>query len=545
MIEPGDRIVAGVSGGADSVCLLYLLWEYSGKIPLTLAVVHVNHGIREEAGRDARFVELLCHTLGVPFFLSVADVHGRALKEKRSEEDVGRQVRYEAFRREAERLGHAHIAVAHNSNDNAETMLFHLFRGSGIRGLCGIAPVRKEGERKVIRPILCLERWEVEEYLRQRGVSWCMDDTNNGDDYRRNRIRHHILPYAAQEIAGGVVEHMCRTGEMLRETEDYLEQQTKLALEQCLLDHVGEEIEIYAGSAEIKRYNVSSEMFGKFHPALQNRMVLLLLERLSPTGKDISRVHVRSVMDLLLREGNRSADLPCGITVWRQYGKVIMEHREEDGDSRCLMGKTEEKNREVGAEFGSPGQFETMCRCGKDLGDMSRVPEDSGSGNRILENPGREAWDGLSVQVPDRGKMEDVPFVCRLGIMGDMEFTLFESQMEQEFPKNRYTKWFDYDKIEEPLIIRTRCVGDFLTIADGEGYMIHKSLKDYMVTEKIPRQLRDRLPVVASGRHILWLPGWRISEYYKVDGRTRYILQIKLFGRSGEGATEEKDVRTH
>ena len=134
MLVPQDKIVLGVSGGADSVCLFRLLLSYAERIPLSLGVVHVNHGIRPDAAEDARYVEELCRKNGIPFFLTEADVRSLARKEKCSEEDAGRRVRYEAFARAATELGGAKLAVAHNSNDNAETMLFHLFRGSGIKG---------------------------------------------------------------------------------------------------------------------------------------------------------------------------------------------------------------------------------------------------------------------------------------------------------------------------------------------------------------------------------------------------------------------------
>ena len=215
MLQPGDRVVAGVSGGADSVCLLFLLLEWRREFPLDIAVVHVNHGIRPEAGEDARYVEKLCGEHKIPFFLTEADVRQRSILEKCSEEEAGRRTRYEAFDKAAEEWGATKIAVAHNSNDRSETQLFHLFRGSGIRGLASILPVRG----RIIRPILCLERWEIEDFLTQQGIFYCKDATNDEDDYTRNRIRHHILPYAEQNIARGCVAHMNQTAELLAETE--------------------------------------------------------------------------------------------------------------------------------------------------------------------------------------------------------------------------------------------------------------------------------------------------------------------------------------
>ena len=320
MIVPGDKIIAGVSGGADSVCLLFLLLEYCRKVPVSLCAVHVNHCIRADSGQDAQFVESLCRELGVPFYLAREDVRGLAAREKLSEEDAGRIARYRAFRRAAEEMGGTKIAVAHNMGDNAETMLFHLFRGSGLKGLCGIAPVRGN----VIHPLLCLERREVEAYLAERGISWRTDSTNGEDHYCRNRIRHHILPYAESEIAQGAAVRMCRTAELLSETEDYLERQTREAWGRCVRA-VGQS----GAAAEMQQphYIVDVSRFRELHIVLRRRIVLGIAKALSPTGKDISAVHVEDVLSLFEELGNRDVSLPFGICARRRYNGVILERR--------------------------------------------------------------------------------------------------------------------------------------------------------------------------------------------------------------------------
>ena len=343
MIEPHDTIAAGISGGADSVCLFFILLEIRKQIPFNLKVVHVNHGIRTDAGGDAEFVRILCEKQGIPFFLVEKDVKKLAKESGRSAEEEGRRVRYEAF---AKALWNERgkIAVAHNSNDRAETMLFHLFRGSGLKGLSGIAPVRGN----IIRPILCLERREVEAYLKSVSAGWCLDGTNQGDTYRRNRIRHHILPYAEEWVAAGAVEHMGRTAELLREAESYLEAQTQEAMAKCVEVRLrpgkaGEEApcreiageaekqtdRIWSGEGEFvprkELFRVDTAYFQEIPPILQKRVILELLKTLSPTGKDISAVHVMDTLELLKREGNRSISLPFGIRAWRQYGNVFLE----------------------------------------------------------------------------------------------------------------------------------------------------------------------------------------------------------------------------
>lgn len=477
MIAPGDKIIIGVSGGADSVCLLFLLLEYGRRVPVSLGVVHVNHCLRADAGEDARYVEDLCRELKVPFYLTETDVRELAVQEKCSEEDAGRRARYLAFYQAAEKIGGAKIAVAHNMGDNAETMLFHLFRGSGLKGLCGIAPVRDN----VIHPILCLERREVEAYLRERQISWRTDSTNGEDHYRRNRIRHHILPYAESGIAQGAVGHMCCTAELLAEAEDYLEQRTRAAWEQCV-SHAGQE----------QRYTVDVSRFRELHIVLRKRILLGIAKALSPTGKDISAVHVEDVLSLFEETGNRDLSLPFGICAGRRYDEVVLERR----------------NREEAAGQG--------------------------------QQAGSAGW-----EVPLPTLEQNYPVLIKLENGESLEFSIFFGIKGQEVPRNQYTKWLDYDKIIESPVVRFRRQGDFLTIADKEGRLIHKPLKDYMITEKIPREQRGKIPVLAAGSHVLWLVGYRISEYFKISENTNHILQVQLKKGLTVSETEEENVGTH
>ncbi len=440
MLCPGDRVVAGVSGGADSVCLFFLLLALQQKMELSLAVVHINHGIRPEAGEDARYVEKLCAERGIAFFLVEKDVKAEAEALKCSEEEAGRRVRYEAFRQAAESFHADKIAVAHNSNDRSETMLFHLFRGTGIRGLGSIPPVRD----RIIRPLLCLERQEIEEYLEIKGVSYCIDATNDGDDYTRNRIRHHILPYVEKEIVPGCVSHMAQTAELLLETEDYLQQQTMAAMKDCVV--CDEE----AGAGQ--QYVISVAGLLSCHPVLQKRLLFYLVKALSPQARDISYVHIEKLLELFTGKGNRRISLPFHIVGRREYNRVMLEREEEAPKQQILWGNFR-------IEY------------------------------KILEN-----------------------FV----------------EKNQELPRNEYTKWFDCDKIIKPPEFRTRKPGDYLTLADKEGKLIHQSLKDFFINKKIPAKEREQIPLLAEGSHVIWLVGHRISEYYKVSKDTRHILQVQI-----------------
>lgn len=181
MISPHDTITAGISGGADSVCLLFMLLEIQKQIPFTLRVVHVNHKVRKEAGQDAEFVRKLCGKFQIPFYLVERNIRELAEEWGCSEEEAGRKVRYQAFN-EVQGEDAGKIAVAHNSNDRAETMLFHLFRGTGLSGAAGIRPVNG----RIIRPLLGVTREEIEKWLSDKGIAYCMDRTNEQDMMLRN-----------------------------------------------------------------------------------------------------------------------------------------------------------------------------------------------------------------------------------------------------------------------------------------------------------------------------------------------------------------------
>ena len=212
MIGKNEVVLAGVSGGSDSMAMLHILKELQGKLDFTLRVVHVHHGIRgKEADRDQSFVENICRKWQIPCTVYCYDVPGLSREWKLGEEETGRIVRKEAFQREAaacvRKDSKIKIALAHNQEDLAETMLHNLCRGTGLRGLCTMRPA--DGE--IIRPILCLSRDKIAEYLKEKKIFHIQDSTNLSDEYTRNRIRHHILPMLEQQVNGKAAAHMAET----------------------------------------------------------------------------------------------------------------------------------------------------------------------------------------------------------------------------------------------------------------------------------------------------------------------------------------------
>jgi len=225
MIEKGDAVVAALSGGADSVSLLHALKTLSERLGVTVSACHINHHIRgEESDRDMHFCEELCGRLGIPLTIREADVPSLRQKHE-SLEECARRVRYEFF---AEVSRGGKLATAHNANDCAETALLNLIRGTGLKGLCGVPPVRGN----IIRPLVYCTRAEVEDYCRSRGLTWVTDSTNLSVDYTRNRIRHIILP-EMMKLNGSLFATMTRMEKNLRSDSDYLEGLAETALEEA------------------------------------------------------------------------------------------------------------------------------------------------------------------------------------------------------------------------------------------------------------------------------------------------------------------------
>ena len=311
MISPGDEIVAGVSGGADSVCMLLLLLEYSKNREIDLKVVHINHLIREDASSDADFVKRLCDEHGIRFFLFEEDVEGVAKALGLSTEEAGRKIRYERFR-QVMTTDRAKIAVAHNKNDVAETVLFNIFRGTGLEGLSSLMPVNGD----IIRPLLGLSREEIEDYLKEKGQSYRTDSTNLTNDYARNRIRNVILPYVEENITTGSVKHIAQMSEKMFLLRDYVKEQTDAAYDSL--------VTVFEDESDI-----DVPGFLKLHEMLQRELLLRVLEKMTPYRKDITSRHVESILTLVEKTGEKRADLPYDLEAVRQYDRLIIRKKKE------------------------------------------------------------------------------------------------------------------------------------------------------------------------------------------------------------------------
>lgn len=227
MLEGQSGILVGFSGGADSTALLHLLYEKCKTLGIYLCALHVHHGIRgAEADRDAKFCEEVCQRLGVDFTLVRADIPKMARENGLGVEEMARDFRYSEFAKKVhsdERL--SCIATAHNADDNAETVIFNLIRGAGIDGLCGIPPMREFEGVSVIRPLLYAEKCDIVGYLKENGIEYIFDSTNDDTKYTRNYIRHEIMPRLAS-VNPSTLDSIRKMTENLRADADYLEKMT-------------------------------------------------------------------------------------------------------------------------------------------------------------------------------------------------------------------------------------------------------------------------------------------------------------------------------
>lgn len=227
MLRKGDTVVCGLSGGADSVCLLLALRELADNMDFSLEAIHINHCLRgAESDGDEQFCRNLCRRLDIPFIAVSCNVREYSEKNRLSCEEAAREMRYEAFRCHTEGKK---LATAHNADDNLETMLLNIIRGTGLKGISGIPPVRDN----IIRPLIAVSRTEIEEYLRNMGQDFVTDSSNLTDDYTRNKIRHNIIPLM-KEINGSLTETTVRTAEVLRSENDLIEEIVAEAMEKCL-----------------------------------------------------------------------------------------------------------------------------------------------------------------------------------------------------------------------------------------------------------------------------------------------------------------------
>ncbi len=476
MIPAGNSVVAAVSGGADSLCLLLLLQRISdgtsGVAGFPLLCAHYNHCLRgEESDEEEAYVMEFCKMRGIPFFSERGDVAGYARENRIGLEEAARVMRYR-FLQDIAETHQGVIAVAHTRADRVETILHHVGRGCSPAGLTGIAYVHGN----VIRPILDLSREETEEVCRLSGVPFCVDASNRDLRYRRNRIRHLVLPFLRENLDQDIDRKLLRLSELSRAEQDYLQEQAERLLEQSAVVR-----RPAAGSQDV---SVSCSFLLSCHEAMQTRLIRLAVSQVMFQGEFLFPEGVGLEAQMIKRVRSAAGRDSSGWVVQLSRHVVC----EKDGDALIFTRKQDTAGREP--SFG---------------GEMI-----------VLEKTwlfrGRDhCWEGTVGGIRRRVEM-----TCG-------------SRAPVKYEPGEVCVFFDGDKLREllkdqELVLRTRRPGDrFSTWGGGT-----KTLRKFLIDEKIPVKERAALPLLAVEGQILWIPKIRRSCYAPIDSCSNHVIMFKI-----------------
>lgn len=445
LIKEKDNIVVGVSGGPDSMALLYLLIEAKKQIDFNLIIAHVNHGVRgNEALEDELFVQRKAKELGIPFYSKTTDMIAYGKEKGISSEEAGRELRYGFFREILDKYGGGKIAVAHNMNDQAETLLMRIMRGTGIDGLGGMEFITHD----IIRPILNISRNKIEKYIEERNIETVLDKTNLLPIYTRNKIRLELIPYIEDNFNPSIIESLWRLSQISSIDSKFLEEYSDKKYNLIL-------------KSEMENYIIlDKELFRRQDISIQQRIIRKSTEKLRGKLQGLTEQHISSVVDLFnFGDTGKTINLPDGIIAKTDYNNLIIE-----------KGKID-------------------------------VPKEYSYKLDIGNNYFPSVGYNFNIKVLPREEIQDIK-------------------------SNKNLRFFDYDEVKGNLVLRNRRNGDRFIPYGMNG---SKKLKDYFIDEKISRDLRDKIPVIADSEHILWVVGYRTSNLYMVKNNTKRVLVIQYF----------------
>ena len=452
-----------VSGGADSVALLLLLLELRDKLGIVLSVLHFNHKLRGKASdADEQFVKKLAAKHGLEFHSASLHVAKKAKKERANLEDAARRARYNYFRSLAESGTCTRIAVAHTADDQAETVLAHILRGTGLAGLGGIHPVAGP----VVRPLLKIRRSELRRFLRAQKQTWCEDATNRDTKRTRARIRKKLLPLLEKQFQPAIVEHLSTLADLAREDEAFLDAIAEERL-RTLVRRSGEHERITVDGLfepwkEKALSGGNTEGTENTETALSKRMVRRIVEGVKPRAGQLGAHHVEAVLELARSGQNGSAlSLPGGVEV----------HRERDALVFCGIAKA---------------KSETVFRTAREY------------------EYGIELASGaVLVRVPELG--------CAF------RFRVIDWPLKRGETKEEGTV-LDCHRLRAPVVLRNWRPGDRLHPVGHRS--VHK-LKRLLNEKRVNRWERDGWPVLTSGGVLAWARGFPVDAEFAADERTR------------------------
>jgi len=325
MVQKGDRVIVGVSGGPDSICLLHLFVTFRSKIGICPYVAHLDHMFRgRESEEDAYFVKDLCKKWDVPLFSDKINVPEYVEKFGLSPEDAARRVRYDFFRRVKEQTGAQKIAIGHNRNDHEETILMNIFRGAGLDGLIGIDPVRD----CYIRPLIEIPRETIERYLKQENIPFRIDATNLTSDYFRNSLRLELIPLIRKKYCPHLGQSLRRLAEIARRDLSFMEEETARTGVNVI-------------TCEHEKVIIDVKKFSELHEAIKYRLVRSAVEKLAGNVKDFETRHAKLLVDFIEKASPGSMiDLPKNLQGVKEYDYFIIsnDNFDEIPDYRYILG---------------------------------------------------------------------------------------------------------------------------------------------------------------------------------------------------------------
>ena len=480
LLRAGDRVGVAVSGGADSVALLLLLWELRERLGIVLIAVHFNHQLRGKASEaDETFVAKLAERLAIPFFSGHADIARKAKREKANLEDAARRGRYDFFAGLVRQQNLTHIATAHTADDQAETVLAHVLRGTGLAGLGGVHP-RVE---HIVRPLLGIRRTGLRVFLRERKQKWREDATNRDLTKTRARIRSKLIPFLEKEFQGEVVAHLAQLAEFAREDEALLDQLARERMRsrvsadgdakriaiRDLLQPLGENIFLNSG-------------------ALTSRLVRRIVEKVKTGEGQISAHHVDAILKLA-REGEN------GKLLFLPGGAEVRRERE----SLVFLGHFDGKTRTAATSARTAKPDDQ--RASNETQSKSTAPRAYEYKIDLLE--GSEA-----VEVPELGcvfRLREIDWTAKRGETSYLGAVL------------------DRCRLEFPLVLRNWRPGDrFWPL----GHLTAHKMKRLLNEKRVSRWERDGWPVITSGGILVWARGFPAAAAFAASDTTQIGIVI-------------------
>ena len=470
MIKNGETVLVAVSGGADSLALLYGLHALHSQLDCQLHLAHLNHCLRPDADADAGFVQQHASHLELPCTIQSTDVPRLVKQWKLSVETAARKARYQFYEEVSTQIGATKVALGHHQDDTAETVLMNLVRGSGSTGMKGISPVRNF---KFIRPLAGLTRQQIETFLASKGLVPRHDSTNTDTRYLRNRIRHELIPRLESDYNPNIKVGLSRTADVLGAESEYLDTVAQEAFETC---RVRDPDKVKA-LATLESVVLNREKFQQFHIAVQRRVLRLSFFEMLESMGDLYFSHCEAMLSLI--EGsapNAALALPNGLRFRRVYQCLIFEVNTSSRSSSTI--ETE--------NFAYP-----------------------------LAVPGKTFIAALNTEITAE--------------LGDIQ-----SGETLRLPDGRYEAIFDYERVKRafadlpsetfPLTVRNRLQGDRFQPYGMRG---SKKIKDFMIDAKVPRYERDCIPMLVCGDTVLWVVGYTTSDPFKIHSGTRQYLYLR------------------